>query len=627
MRALLGVALCLASGCFVSADTVTIEVRDARSAILVAGERVFAVALDVDDSSKIIFPRALAGAEITVVPYPCALDSLGLTEGELVRATNGRALPSTQRRILRATIPSSGDAQLEILPTIPEQLSQLRVDSETIAAGCCPSNYLGEATIFFGDCQTGLCLPRISANDDRCELTIDPSPCDRPLDQLGTFSARFQPNGEVLFDPPPGAACNSVSARTGAAASLDCAAPFQCPVDLFLPAPAPLFQVRTATVIAGPRFNPDTAEIRYEHSLVGYLADLALFDRTAVVASFSGEILDRRGDLCSDLAPPVTLHLFDVETLEETGTATAPPCTVLLAGDPAGAFLSAAAERSPSGDSYNFIVSRHGSDGRIVHQSAPVNVRFTRDPTNYRMRPQALVASIMPPHAVYLATTSFYAQPNDPEETEPEKLIVFASSAGLEYQRELDLVDAINIERPRRVDVTAFAESPNAGKLAWAEAISDTVRWIDDLQAYAKISFDPGELHYHYGSAQLWVPSMSDVSGLFPVFYSDRSGRVLSLIPPYESRAGFASVSTWPEVPSLMIASGIWDFLPMDEAAPDPQKRAGVIALFDPQNRRFLPGQQRVGWGPIRKLTPDARGFVLGIAPWSGQLLRIEAAR
>lgn len=594
MRALTPALLSAAvvgSACSDSRGSIEVPLGDARSAITVNLSKDGAVhirAFTAGGGALNISPGE-ENDQLYVVPYGCSLERLGLTAGDIETALDELRppIPKTHRRILRAEIPADGAVDFTELAIMPPALTELRLLKDNVSDSCCPAHILdGSVNLTFGACSTEYCAVAVTKNPDTCALELDPSPCAELIGALDILSAQVEGEGAISVSVP--ASCSPVAPRPYTAASFDCAGSNSCPIDVHLPPKEPRFRVDTATVVPGaPRFGDQILQPTLDDARLGYLSEMIALNGELIVASFGrGSVpVENISEYCSGAPPPMKLQFFDDDNLAEISTATIAPCSLVLAPDPSSeGFLSAhLAGRA-------LVVARHDRRGRELSRSAPI-------PIAGDAIPRALIAGARAPHPIYLSIGP-----------DPALMFVLASPA------ELRLVETI----PH--GPSALLNTTTEGELAWIE--DEVLRWIDDPLRPVQLDGALGEAAHSLALDTVVVPAMGERGGAYVVERSDRGGAALPITAPFESDAGFSSAAVWPSDQRLMILGG----LEVRNTIPG-ARTAATIALFSPDDRTFVSGAQRIGFGPVRKLTPTALGSVYGILPWTGALVRIRPAQ
>jgi hypothetical protein len=190
-------------------------------------------------------------------------------------------------------------------------------------------------------CGTSRCVPVVE-HTGACSLSLDLSACG-----IGRVAATFDADGRACLDfSSTHWACAPGDVVPGARAAYRCTSPQTCDLDLYVDPGSlhPPVTIDRAALFPAAPYLPrlaDTTPILVPDGIdSGYAFDLLII-KDRVVVSAVGDMIGR--PVCPNgQSAPGKLVFFDLESLAQITTATAPPCLGRLASVPGeNVFLSA----------------------------------------------------------------------------------------------------------------------------------------------------------------------------------------------------------------------------------------------------------------------------------------------
>lgn len=545
--------------------------EDVVSAIAVSLEEGAVVPVELDTSRS---PRLYA------LMYRESLDALRLPSGALPLETTGcgRALPLPSRI---SELDLGEGETWAALPEVPARVGSLRF---ALSGGACGE--LGAGLSVDVRCAKALCEPEVEQSS--CNLTLEASSCGFPalLGQVGGLGELCLRDNDAL------GRCTEQPAVAPAVRSISCAGGSEpCVLDLYAPVDRPLFEVRRW---ASPDVAVELSLESFERPPGGFFADLVVLDEQVAVSSSRGVSVFWQ---CSS-EEPWELIFLDPEAVEQSRTASAPPCLTQLVRDPYGdGFLGAFGGLSPR-------IGRFSADGRLLASIAP------EGPVDRRAASSIAIGG-SPPRTVAVTLTGV-----DPD----HELLSLMFLVDLETWTERRVRDPLgrNVRELTRLEDGNFA------------AVDDTLNGILYIDAETGVSAEGPNLLGTLVAAisdvglPLFLPrppgppltllSVTKAGG--GIFAFDADGQPIARAGSYERLSESWAMLPWPADPRLVLV-GLHEL--------DRTSNRASVALFDPTHHRFLPGLQDVGRGAVGRLRPDARGRVWATLPWTAEVVRLSA--
>jgi hypothetical protein len=455
----------------------------------------------------------------------------------------------------------------------------------------CPSDLVRTATQTEVDerCSIGGCTASVVVSG--CEIAVS-----APVCLSDGVRGRIWPDGSLCIES--GATCTSSTAEVDPPWGRALCAPAgdqACTIELLKSAGGPgLILAARAQVIDAPAYEPlsaSTGDFRF-----GYLGDVAVLGDRLVVATNSGEAINR---FCTDAydqhtaARATDFRFFDLELHALGPPVAAPRCTEVLLAAPAelGGFLGITG--SPT---VTLTLQRFLSDGTRVATSS---IALTD-------------AGWLPVELVQLGSSSTVAALVRTFEGAARVVLIDLSTA---RTRTIELTSLTQAET---ADPYAMVTYEHAGRtfIAVNDNQSSRVLLIDPSSGRAEALVQEQPMHFHsLGYDPVTGRFLVGDAGQQAIWARSQQESGWSHLNPHPELARPSAMAPYGQ-PGLLVAG--WLSIGSDGS------QTAEVSLIDPHAPRSLPGRLRVGIGPVASFRPDASGRLFAVLPWAGQILRLD---
>ncbi|MCK6547130.1 hypothetical protein L6R52_14870 [Myxococcota bacterium] len=379
--------------------------------------------------------------------------------------------------------------------------------------------------------------------------------------------------------------CALVAPREGSVAAISCDDGTRG--DVYLPDQPDPFVFEEVSILDVP-FTPTNSIVRAP--IAGFVTGAAITGDEVAIVSHDGRVV---GLPC--VSPePTSIHFFDLEFLLPAGRVPAPACltSIVETPDRSGFF-------GLFGTS-TFHVGRFDASGALV---ATATVAGPTTATHY---------------AVDLVVT----------EDGRRVVAAFAQSSAMISGR-LAVFDAATLAPERVVELgeNVFALHATEGSEVVVGANPDeTLHWVDAATGGTTVTFSvasnrpvpntPQFLTHLPGDPRVFVacPSQNETrSTAGAVHLASADAGWIAAVVPWDRETAPSAMAPWPLddahiLATLVSRDGTWDT---------------TIAVVDPVDLRVLPGQTKIGRGPVSVIRTDARDRLYLVLPWSAKLVRV----